>query len=85
VSPRDPARAGAGRPATPHHPAHPAPGPRPPADPDLAAALAGVRAAFGPIEILAVHPHQPDPDQQRHHPGVVQGRLALDRDREVAG
>jgi hypothetical protein len=82
VSPRDPTRAGAARPATSDHPARPA-GPRPPADPDLAAALAGMRAAFGPVEILAVHAHQPDPDQPQHHPGVVQGRLALDRDQEV--
>jgi hypothetical protein len=83
VTPRDPTRAGAGRPAaTPHRPARPAP--RPSADPDLAAALAGVRAVFGPVEVLAVHPHhQPDPTPPPAL--IVQGRLALDRDQGVVG
>jgi hypothetical protein len=83
VSPRDPARAGAGRSAaTPRRPARPAPGPRPSADPDLAAALAGVRAVFGPVEVLAVHPHHP-PDPTPPPALIVQGRLALDRDQGV--
>jgi hypothetical protein len=63
VSPRDPAEAHASVP----------PGP------DVAAALARVRAVFGPVQVLAVRAHDPDPGPAAQ-PALVQGRLGLDQE-----
>jgi len=50
-----------------------------PVGPDLAAALATLRAGFGLVEVVAVRAHAPDPGQAH---GPVQGRLP---DQEAAG
>jgi hypothetical protein len=49
------------------------------AGPDVAAALDRVRAVFGPVEVLEVCAHAPDPAQAAH-PALVQGRLGLDQE-----
>jgi hypothetical protein len=49
-------------------------------DADQAAALDRLRAAFGPVEVLAVCAPDPDPDAgPERAPGLVQGCL-LDQD-----
>jgi len=45
-----------------------------PVGPDLAAALTCLRAAFGPVEVIEVRAHAPDPGQAPEA-GPVQGRL----------
>jgi len=52
-----------------------------PVGPDVAAALARVRAAFGPVEVIAVRAHAPEPDPAPEA-GPVQGRLLV---QEAAG
>jgi hypothetical protein len=47
-----------------------------PPGPDLAAALDRVRTVFGPVEVLAVCAHDPDP-AQAPQPALVQGRLGF--------
>jgi hypothetical protein len=49
------------------------------AGPDVAAALDCLRAVFGPVQVLAVCPHAPDPDQAPQ-PALVQGRLRFDQE-----
>ena len=44
---------------------------------DLAAALARLRAGFGPVEVIEVRAHAPDPGQAH---GPVQGRLVPDQE-----
>jgi hypothetical protein len=45
----------------------------------VAAALDRLRSVFGPVQVLAVCAHAPDPDQPLQ-PALVQGRLALDQE-----
>jgi hypothetical protein len=47
--------------------------------PDVAAALARVRAVFGSVQVLEVRAHAPDPDQAPQ-PALVQGRLGFDQE-----
>jgi hypothetical protein len=50
-----------------------------PPGPDVAAALARVRAVFGPVEVLEVCAHAPDPGQAPPA-APVQGCLGLDQE-----
>jgi hypothetical protein len=52
-----------------------------PVGPDLATALARLRAVFGPVEVVEVRAHQPQPGQAPEA-APAQGRLL---DREAAG
>jgi hypothetical protein len=49
------------------------------AGPDVAAALERVRAVFGPVQVLEVRAHDPDPGPAPQ-PALVQGRLGLDQE-----
>jgi hypothetical protein len=47
--------------------------------PDVAAALDRVRAVFGPVQVLEIRAHPPDPDPAAQ-PALVQGRLGFDQE-----